>query len=63
MLSIFIMDVSNSTQLNNTDDISKALEGMTESIEQWTQSLNFSYINYRMGDELFLLVIVHMRHY
>lgn len=53
MLSIFIMDVSNSTQLNNTDDISKALEGITESIEQWTQSLNFSYINYRMGDELF----------
>lgn len=63
MLSIFIMDVSNSTQLNNTDDISKALEGITESIEQWTQSLNFSYINYRMGDELFLLVIVRMRHY
>ncbi|MGZ9848991.1 helix-turn-helix domain-containing protein [Macrococcus psychrotolerans] len=55
MLSIFIMDVSNSTQLNNTDDISKALEGMTESIEQWTQSLNFSYINYRMGDELFFV--------
>lgn len=55
MLSVFIMDVSNSTQFNNSDEISKVLEGITESIEQWTHSLNFSYINYRMGDELFFV--------
>lgn len=54
MLSLFVMDVSGSTKYDNSEAISNALVNLTDEIEQWTKDVSFKYINFRMGDELFL---------
>ncbi|WP_414046459.1 hypothetical protein ACMGE7_05835 [Macrococcus equi] len=55
MLSLFVMDVSGSTKLNNSEKISQMLEKLTADIHNWTKDLSFSYVNFRMGDELFFV--------
>ncbi|MGK0576520.1 sigma-70 family RNA polymerase sigma factor [Macrococcus capreoli] len=55
MLSLFVMDVSGSTKFDNSDEISRHLIQLTQEIAHWTQSVNFKYINFRMGDELFFV--------
>lgn len=55
MLSLFVMDVSNSTKYNNADEIKGLLIQLTHDIATWTKTLDFKYINFRMGDELFFV--------
>ncbi|UBH12136.1 hypothetical protein [Macrococcus armenti] len=55
MLSLFIMDVSSSTQMNNQSDIRNAMENITAQVERWSEPLQFKYTNFRMGDELFFV--------
>lgn len=56
MIGLFIMDVSGSTAHGNADEISHRLQQLETAINQWTQPLNRRYVNFRMGDELFLSV-------
>ncbi|TDM04199.1 sigma-70 family RNA polymerase sigma factor [Macrococcus carouselicus] len=55
MIGLFIMDVSGSTAYNNTEEISEKLQQLEHAIKEWTRPLNRSYVNFRMGDELFFV--------
>ncbi|TDM13299.1 hypothetical protein [Macrococcus lamae] len=55
MVGIFIMDVSHSTSFNNTEQISNFLMNLEKNIKEWTAVLPHSYVNFRMGDELFFV--------
>jgi len=55
MIGLFIMDVSGSTAQGNTDEVRHKLQQLEKAINQWTQSLNRRYVNFRMGDELFFV--------
>ncbi|KAA1040271.1 hypothetical protein [Macrococcus equipercicus] len=55
MLGIFIMDVSHSTSFHNTEEISHFLRKLERRIEAWSAVLPHSYVNFRMGDELFFV--------
>lgn len=54
MTGLFIMDVSGSTSHDNMDVVSRTLMKLEEEIKNWTSDFR-SYINYRMGDELFFV--------
>ncbi|GGB06239.1 sigma-70 family RNA polymerase sigma factor [Macrococcus hajekii] len=55
MIGLFIMDVSGSTSHNNAEEISHKLYQLEQAIIEWTVPLNRSYVNFRMGDELFFV--------
>ena len=55
MLGIFIMDVTHSTSYHNTEEISDFLIKLEKNITEWTAVLPRSYVNFRMGDELFFV--------
>lgn len=54
MTGLFIMDVSGSTSHDNMVTVSRLLVTLEENIKNWTSDFK-SYINYRMGDELFFI--------
>lgn len=55
MIGLFIMDVTGSTSNSNSKDISRYLAKLEQRIKVWCEDLPVSYINYRMGDELFFV--------
>ena len=53
MISLLIMDVSGSTKA--TQDLSKEIKWLEKEISGWLSHQEKSYVNYRMGDELFII--------
>lgn len=53
MISLLIMDVSGSTKA--TKGLSKEIKQLEKEISSWLDNQEKSYVNYRMGDELFII--------
>lgn|SRR5699024_4557082 len=53
MISLLIMDVSGSTKA--AQGLSKEIKWLEKEIAGWLGQQDESYVNYRMGDELFIL--------
>ncbi|SOC38995.1 helix-turn-helix transcriptional regulator [Salinicoccus kekensis] len=53
MISLLIMDVSGSTRA--TKELPKEIKWLEHEISCWLDGEEKSYVNYRMGDELFVL--------
>lgn len=53
MISLLIMDVSGSTKA--TEGLSKEIKWLEKEISCWLDDEEKSYVNYRMGDELFII--------
>ncbi|MBP2078267.1 hypothetical protein [Oceanobacillus polygoni] len=51
-VSIFIMDVSNSSKENIGNELSEYLEQLKNSIAEWTQNVGVTKVRHRAGDEL-----------
>jgi len=51
-VSIFIMDVSNSSKENIGNELSEYLEQLKNSIAEWTQNVVMTKVSHRAGDEL-----------
>ncbi|MFD1413681.1 hypothetical protein [Oceanobacillus jeddahense] len=54
-VSIFIMDISNSSKENIGKALSDYLEQLKENIAQWTENTAVTKISHRAGDELVLV--------
>lgn len=53
MISLLIMDVSGSTKA--TQGLSKEIKWLEKEISDWLDHQKKYYVNYRMGDELFII--------
>src|SRR5699024_9689041 len=53
MISLLIMDVSGSTKA--AQGLSKEIKWLEKEISDWLAHQEKSYVNYRMGDELFII--------
>lgn len=51
-VSVFIMDVSNSSKENIGNELSEYLRQLKISIAEWTQNIGVTKISHRAGDEL-----------
>ncbi|WP_339228042.1 hypothetical protein NSQ77_20985 [Oceanobacillus sp. FSL K6-2867] len=51
-VSIFIMDVSNSSKENIGNELSNYLKQLKNSIAEWTQNVGMTKVSHRAGDEL-----------
>ncbi|WP_249871809.1 hypothetical protein [Oceanobacillus saliphilus] len=54
-VSIFIMDVSNSSKENIGNELSEYLEQLKNSIAEWTQNIGVTKVSHRAGDELVVI--------
>ena len=53
MISLLIMDVSGSTK--SAQGLSEDIKWLEKEISDWLEHQEKSYVNYRMGDELFII--------
>ncbi|UOE96206.1 transcriptional regulator [Alkalihalobacillus sp. LMS39] len=51
-ISIFLMDVSNSTSKNNWNEMTNYLNKLEKVIREWTKGCIFSFVKHRKGDEI-----------
>lgn len=54
-VSIFIMDVTNSSSVDNPDELTAYLDKLVDWINQWTKDIVTTKVRHRLGDELFLV--------
>ncbi|MCJ7841958.1 hypothetical protein MUB24_13820 [Lederbergia sp. NSJ-179] len=54
-VSVFIMDISNSSKENCGNELSEYLEQLKSDITQWTQNTAVTKISHRAGDELVVI--------
>lgn len=54
-VSVFIMDISNSSKENSGNELSEYLEQLKSDITEWTQNTAVTKISHRAGDELVVI--------
>ena len=54
-VSVFIMDVSNSSKENIGNELSEYLEQLKSRIAEWTQPVGVTKVSHRAGDELVVI--------
>ncbi len=54
-VSVFIMDISNSSKGNSGNELSEYLEQLKSDITEWTQNTAVTKVSHRAGDELVVI--------
>ncbi|WP_026673292.1 sigma-70 family RNA polymerase sigma factor [Alkalihalobacterium bogoriense] len=54
-ISIFMMDVSNSTSKFNWNEVTNYLNNLEKAIAEWTKNCPFSIVKHRKGDEILFI--------